>query len=163
MKIQIKLDRQAIRQIENAVRESAVETMEEMQNDLNDSETMPFDSGEMQNNQTFVRDESDEKRICVRLDNSADQSRYLYYGLKMVDSETGKGPALIHDKHGSEVGFRFRKGAKLKVKQPEEKLKFQQGHNDNAGAKWLEPYINGKKKDFVKEKYIEVLRGRLKK
>lgn len=34
--------------------------------------------------------------------------RYLYFGKVMVDSRTGKGPALIPN-----VGFRFRKGAKL--------------------------------------------------
>lgn len=41
------------------------------------------------------------------------QGRYLYMGKVMVDSETGKGPALIHDKYGEPVGLRFRKGAKL--------------------------------------------------
>lgn len=32
---------------------------------------------------------------------------------------------------------------------------FQQGHNHNAGGKWLEPYINGDKKDFVQDKFAE--------
>ena len=39
--------------------------------------------------------------------------RYLYNGKVMVDSETGKGPMKITDKHGGEQ-LRWRKGAKLK-------------------------------------------------
>lgn len=39
--------------------------------------------------------------------------RYQYGGRVMVDSVTGKGPAMIHDKYGMEVGLRFRKGAVL--------------------------------------------------
>lgn len=39
--------------------------------------------------------------------------RYLYEGVKMVDSVTGKGPAVITTKSGDRLP-RFRKGAKLK-------------------------------------------------
>lgn len=159
MQITIKLNKQAIKKIENAVHESAVEAMESLNKDLNDSQTVPFDTGNMQNNETFVCDESDDdnKRIYVKLENSADQSRYLYHGVKMVDSETGKGPALVHDKHGAEVGYRFRKGAKLKVKKPEEKLTFQKGRTDH----WLEPYISGNKKDFIKNEFEKNLKGKI--
>lgn len=157
MKIQIKLNQKKINDIENAVKKSALETMEALHKDLNDSQTVPFDTGDMQNNQTFVCDESDDKRICIRLDNSAIQSRYLYHGVKMVDSETRKGPALVHDKHGAEVGYRFRKGAKLKVKKPEEKLTFQKGRKDH----WFEPYISGNKKNFVKDEFEKNLKGKI--
>lgn len=115
MKIQIKLDRQAIRQIENAVRESAVETMEKLHKDLKESETMPFDSGDMQNNQTFI--ETNENGIS--LITGSPQARRLYY-------------------------------------HPE--YHFQQGHNDNAGAKWLEPYISGDKKDFVRTEFTKIFK-----
>lgn len=43
----------------------------------------------------------------------APYGRFLYYGKKMVDSETGKGPRPITLKTG-EVIFRYRKGAILR-------------------------------------------------
>lgn len=135
--------------------------MEALNTDLINAKTMPFDNGDMQNNQTFVSDESDDKKIYVKLETSADQSRYLYYGLKMVDRETGRGPALVHDEYGNEVGYRFRKGAKLKVKQPQEKLTFRIGGNQNAGPYWLEPYISGKKKNFIEDEFEKILKGKL--
>ena len=36
--------------------------------------------------------------------------------------------------------------------------KFQQGKNPNAGAFWLEPYISGKKAEFVETKFAEIFR-----
>lgn len=33
---------------------------------------------------------------------------------------------------------------------------FYQGENDNAGAEWLEPYIDGDKKDFVPETFAKI-------
>lgn len=41
---------------------------------------------------------------------NAPYARYQYYGKVMVDSATGRGPFYIED-----VGFRYRKGAVLKV------------------------------------------------
>lgn len=37
---------------------------------------------------------------------------------------------------------------------------FQQGKNKSAGAGWLEPYISGDKKDFVKDKFVEIYKKR---
>lgn len=129
MKIEIKLDKQAIKNIENAAKAAASEAMEKLRKDLLDSETMPFDTGDMQNNQTFVSVEGEETingedTYSVSLVTGSPQARRLYY-------------------------------------HPE--YQFQQGHNDNAGALWLEPYINGDKKDFVKQEYIKALKGRLNK
>lgn len=129
MKIEIKLDKQAIKNIENAAKAAALEAMEKLRKDLLDSETMPFDTGDMQSNQTFVSVEGEETingedTYSVSLVTGSPQARRLYY-------------------------------------HPE--YQFQQGHNDNAGALWLEPYINGDKKDFVKQEYIKALKGRLNK
>lgn len=156
MKIEIKLNKQAIRNIERAAREAAVAAMEEVHTEIKN--TVPLDQGDLMNS-IFVSDESDDNGIHVKLDHSIIYARYLYYGVKMVDRVTGKGPALIHDKFGAEVGYRFRKGAKLKVKQPEEKLTFKNGRT----AHWLEPYISGDKKDFIRQEYIKALKGRLNK
>lgn len=143
MQVTIKLNKQAIKKIENAVHESAVETMESLNKDLNDSQTVPFDTGNMQNNETFVCDESDDdnKRIYVKLENSADQSRYLYYGKLMVDAETGRAWA--------------RKDTEKIL--TEKKLTFQKGRTDH----WLEPYISGSKKNFIKDEFEKNLKGKI--
>lgn len=124
MKIDIKLDHNAIREIENAARKAAMTAMEKLRKDLNDSETMPFDTGDMQNNQTFVAVEGEdtingEDIYSVTLVIGSPQARRLYY-------------------------------------HPE--YQFQQGHNDNAGGQWLEPYINGDKKDFVRTEFTKIFK-----
>lgn len=124
MKIDIKLDHNAIREIENAARQAAVVAMEELKKDLDNSETMPFDTGDMQNNQTFVSVEGEdtingEDIYSVTLVTGSPQARRLYY-------------------------------------HPE--YQFQQGHNDNAGGLWLEPYINGDKKDFVQTEFTKIFK-----
>lgn len=60
--------------------------------------------------------------------------RYQYGGRVMVDSVTGKGPTLIHDANGVEVGLRFRKGATLVP--TERRLTYSQ---PNAQAEWFQP------------------------
>ncbi|MDE5936253.1 MAG: hypothetical protein K2G83_02480 [Ruminococcus sp.] len=127
MKITIKLNQQKIRDIENVVKESAVEAIESVHVDLVESETMPFDAGDMQNNQTFVAVEGDdtinEKDIyLVSIVTGSPQARRLYY----------------HPEYN-----------------------FQTGKNTNAGAYWLDPYINGNKKDLVKVKFMEAFKRRI--
>lgn len=124
MKIDIMLDYNAIREIENAARKAAVVAMEKLQKDLENSETMPFDTGNMQNNQTFVAVEGEdivngEDIYSVSLVTGSPQARRLYY-------------------------------------HPE--YQFQQGHNDNAGGLWLEPYINGDKKGFVQTEFTKIFK-----
>lgn len=124
MKIDINLDHNAIRAIENAARQAAVVAMEELKKDLINSETMPFDTGDMQNNQTFVAVEGEdtvngEDIYSVSLVTGSPQASRLYY-------------------------------------HPE--YQFQQDHNDNAGGLWLEPYINGDKKDFVQTEFTKIFK-----
>lgn len=146
MKITIKLNTKNIKQLEKAASTSAVETMEAVHDEIND--TVPLDQGGLQNS-IFVSDESNEKVIHVKLEHSMEYARYLYHGLKMVDKYTGKGPALI-----PKVGYRFRRGTKLKVKKPEEKLRFRYGRADH----WLEPYIGGEKKEFVQTEFTRAFK-----
>lgn len=112
MRVTIKLNMQNIRQIEQAAKEAAVETMEMVHSDLVNSETMPFDTGDMQNNQTFV-EETDNGAVLIT---GSPQARRLYY----------------HPEYN-----------------------FQQGKNANAGGEWLEPYISGDKKDFIREEFAK--------
>lgn len=126
MGVTIKLDLQAIRKLENEAKKSAELTMEQLRKDIKDEQTIPFNTGDMQNNQTFVAVEGEdtingEEVFSVSLVTGSPQARRLYY-------------------------------------HPE--YKFQQGKNDNAGGEWLEPYINGDKKDFVRDTFIETFKKR---
>ncbi len=149
MKVEIKLDYAKIRQIEKAAKDSAREALEVVCTDIQN--VVPLDSGGLLNS-IYVDSADMDDGFHAWIDHDMIYARYLYMGIKMVDRETGKGPALIPD-----VGFRFRKGAKLKVKQPEEKLKFKNGRKDH----WLEPYITGDKKDFVQVEFVNALRRRV--
>lgn len=58
------------------------------------------------------------------------QARYLWNGKKMVDAETGKGPAYIPD-----VGYRFRKFSHLTPTAQD--LVFNKSVHPKAQAKWF--------------------------
>ena len=113
MSVEVKLDMQAISAIAKAYEESAELTMKELRADLENSRTMPFDDGDMQNSQTFVAKNDDGASIVT----GSPQARRLYY----------------HPEYN-----------------------FQQGKNEHAGGKWLEPYISGDKKDFVQSTFTKI-------
>ena len=75
MGVEIHLDIQAIKKIEQAAIEAAENTVEQTRIDLVNSATMPFDTGDMQDNQTFV--EADEHGAT--LVTGSPQARRLYY------------------------------------------------------------------------------------
>lgn len=75
MGVEIKLDTTAIARIEKAVNDSALSAMESVRTHLVDSQTMPFDTGDMQNNQTFVA-KTDEGAALIT---GSPQARRLYY------------------------------------------------------------------------------------
>lgn len=121
MGVEIKLDYQAIANIEKAMLESAEVAMEAVKTDVINSATMPFDTGIMQNGGTYentnvtvigndIANSKSNSEIHICLTNDAPQARRLYY----------------HPEYN-----------------------FQQGKNANAGAGWLEDYVNGNKRDFA--------------
>lgn len=62
-------------------------------------------------------------------------ARYLYYGVKMVDAATGRGPMHYTDKLGNEI-IRFRKGATLRP--TNEPLNYTKDFHKYAGSHWIE-------------------------
>ena len=141
MGIDVKLDMRAIKALEEAAVKSADTAMELVLSDMID--TVPLDQGGLQNS-IYVDTKKSDDETHVFIDHDCVYARYLYFGNKMVDSETGKGPTLIED-----VGYRYRKGSTLKVKQPVEKLNFKNERTDH----WLDPYISGDKSDFVQKAF----------
>ena len=83
---------------------------------------MPFRSGALATKLKYIKSPTE---IVV----NAPYARYQYYGKAMVNSKTGKGPALIPG-----VGFRYRKGTTLKV--TDRDLEYDTTKNPRAGPFW---------------------------
>lgn len=83
---------------------------------------MPFRSGALATKLKYIKSHTE---IVV----NALHARYQYYGKVMVNSKTGKGPAMIPD-----VGFRYRKGTTLKVTNRD--LEYDTTKNPRAGPFW---------------------------
>jgi len=96
MGVEIHLDIQAIKKIGQAAVEAAVLTMEQTRTDLVNSATMPFETGDMQNNQTFVAVEGEdtingEDIYSVSLVTGSPQARRLYYHPEYHFKQDGNG------------------------------------------------------------------------
>lgn len=75
IKVTVKLDKAAIANLKAAALKSAEVAMEQVHTDLVSSQTMPFDTGDMQNNQTFVATTQNGATIVT----GSPQARRLYY------------------------------------------------------------------------------------
>lgn len=69
-------------------------------------------------------------------------ARYLYMGKRMVNAVTGKGPMKI-----PEVGYRYRKGTKLKA--TEQPLHYTTSVHAKAGANWAERSLKDNKQKWI--------------
>lgn len=106
--------------------------MEAVNKDLVDAMTMPFDTGNMQNGGTYTSGVTvNGNTVC---DFSAENQLHI---------------ALTNDAPQ----------ARRLYYHPE--YQFQVGKNTNAGAYWLEPYISGNKKDFIKNEFEKNLKGKI--
>lgn len=132
MKIKIKLNQQKIHSIENALKESALEAMGEVHRDLDSSHTMPFDNGYMQNGGTYTNG------ITVNGNTVCDFSTENEVHVVLTNDAPQAHRLYYHPEYN-----------------------FQTGKNANAGAYWLETYLTGNKKDFVKVNFMEALKRRI--
>ena len=85
---------------------------------------MPFDSG-MTYKVTVAQTDISKPYIVT----NTPYAKYLFYGKKMVNAKTGKGPRMIPG-----VGLRYKKGAVLKATSAD--LKYNRTKNPNAGPRW---------------------------
>lgn len=108
--VKVELDAAAIARLSGAIKTAAEQSIEALKTDVVSAQVMPFDTGDMQNNQTFTETGDDGDSVTARLVTGSPQARRLYY-------------------------------------HPE--YKFQKGNNQNAGGEWLEPWIDGDRKDFL--------------
>lgn len=121
MGIKIMLDRGAIAALERAALPAAKEAAEALKTEVQNAAVMPFDTGDMQNNETFVASSRGKEQVAATLVTGSPQARRLYY-------------------------------------HPE--YHFQQGHNAGAGGLWLEPWIDGEERDFVRDAFVRKYRER---
>lgn len=119
MKVTVTLNKAVIKRISDAAKLAAVDTMEQVYTDLVNAKTMPFDTGDMQDKNTWV-ESTDNGAVLIT---GSIQARRLYY-------------------------------------HPEYDFQQSEGANGTRGAYWLEPYISGDKKDFIRDKYTELFRKR---
>lgn len=119
MGIKITLDAKAIKDIEEAMLRTAELTMEALKTDVISDQVMPFDQGDMQNDNTFVDAHDFGDSIIAAIITGSPQARRLYY----------------HPEYN-----------------------FQRDNNHNAGGEWLQPWIDGDKKDFVYDTFAELLK-----
>ena len=115
--IKIELDTAAIAKLEAAAFPAAAKAIEALKTDVIDAQVMPFDTGDMQNNQTFTVSEADSGDVTARLVTGAPQARRLYYHPEYI---------------------------------------FQTVNNPNAGGEWLEPWLEGDRKDFAQDTFTEL-------
>lgn len=83
---------------------------------------MPMETGMLSTKQTVVSS-------STTITTNAPQARYLYYGKRMVNSKTGKGPMYIEG-----VGWRWPRGATLVP--TEQDLNFTKTFHPLAGPYW---------------------------
>lgn len=114
--VSIELDSAAIAKLEAAVVKAANMTVDALKTNVVSAQVMPYDNGDMQNNQTFTVTEEDGGEVTSRLVTGSPQARRLYY----------------HPEYN-----------------------FQKVNNPNAGGEWLEPWLNGERKDFVQDTFAE--------
>lgn len=85
---------------------------------------MPFDSG-MTYKVTVAQTDISKPYIIT----NTPYAKYLFYGKKMVNAKTGKGPRMIPG-----IGFRYKKGTVLK--ETAEDIEYNRTKNPNAGPRW---------------------------
>lgn len=80
MKIKVtgKIDHKGNEYIKKMMREALVETADALKSDLQKSQTMPFDTGELQNRKTFV-DDSKKKAGKITIVSDGPYARRLYF------------------------------------------------------------------------------------
>ena len=79
MGIKISLNYKAIEKLEQSAQKAAAIAMEALHTDVVSTQVMPFDTGDMQNNETFTDVSIDDSVITTSLITGSPQSRRLYY------------------------------------------------------------------------------------
>lgn len=142
--VEIKLDAAALARLGEAAKAAALETMEAVKTDLENSKTVPFDNGTTEGS-LYTDQKIDGSELHTVLGTDTLYARYLYYGRLML-APNGSAWARSGEK-------------KSAVQVP---LNFQRGHNPNAGAAWYAPYeAGGGKEALIPETFAARMKEKL--
>lgn len=73
----IQLNQSAIRQLDNSTKRALVQTADALLSDVRSRGVMPFDTGTLQNDSTFLQEQVSE--VCVAIISSTPYARRLYF------------------------------------------------------------------------------------
>ena len=139
MKVTSKVYKKQIKHIDDKAFLSLIETADALHSDVVQSQTMPFDTGALQNRGGRVVVKGKKKKNKVKVD-----------GTNLDIDEKAKVVRVV-----SEAPY-----ARRLYYHPE--YNFKKDKNANAGGMWFEPYINGRKKYFVSVTFAKLMRGKMK-
>ena len=77
-KVKVNINQSKIKELTNAANIALVKTAELVLSDVRDAQVMPFETGDMQNDKTFV-DDKDKDKGKVAIVTDVPQARKLYY------------------------------------------------------------------------------------
>lgn len=90
MKVTTKMNQQALSTLSKAQRQALEMTGQQVLNDLRNAQTMPFDTGNLQNDSTYV-DDSNSSKGQVSVVSDTPYARRLYYNPE-YNFQQGKNP-----------------------------------------------------------------------
>ena len=99
MNVKVKLNHKNINLVKKNANEALVETADAVKSDLHQSQTMPFDTGQLQNRSTFVDDSKKNKGIATIVSDTP-YARYQYFGISRFTGD----PLNYQKTHNSDAG-----------------------------------------------------------
>lgn len=109
MGVKIKIDAAAVDRLMGAAAKAAHGTIEALKTEVVAAQVMPFDTGDMQNNQTDTDLQVDGNQIRAHLTTGSPQARRLYYHpeyhFQTVNNANAQGEWLEPWLYGEEKGF----------------------------------------------------------
>ena len=106
----LKLNMQEIKRLNNAAVRAMEQTVDALQTEIRTAQVMPYDNGDMQNNDTFTETSVHDHDIESRLITGSVQARRLYnhpeYNFQTVNNPNAGGKWLEPWINGEKKGFR---------------------------------------------------------
>lgn len=149
-----------INMINEKTRLALLDTAEAVKTDLIQSQTMPFRTGNLQNDNTFVDDERVKNGI-VKIVSDTPYARKLYFHPE-YNFYRGTKKAKTYKRKQLKAKT-IEEGAKNKSKKNRKRaVRRVRKYNKNAGGRWFDTYVDGAKKELPLKYYKKILKRRMK-
>lgn len=135
-----KVFKDQIKYIDDKALLSLIETADALHSDVRQSQTMPFDTGALQNRGgRVVTKGKGKKKKQIKVDGTNLDVDMKSKVVRVVSEAPYARKMYFHPEYN-----------------------FKKDKNANAGGLWFEPYINGNKKDFVPTTFAKLMRSKMK-